>query len=278
MGFLSGTDPKKAIFNMIRPFEDYFADELPDIIALLLNAAANSVLSAGFQRRNSLLQNSTLSLKDYESVIRQLSEQGYLSPILSIVWCGRHGKYPRTYLITGYPNSPRRVTCDLCDRTLKTASYLLPSTAAMIFVRRYEGALPALMAWDLERHEIQWNANVFLKGVEDTEKDLVFIRAKGSGVSIVECKCYFGDTNERVRKDNIKALIHQLERHVKSYVDRGIKVEAAIAATNYPVESYLESFVRETTQKKGSFPELSRIRFRLVGPGRLETWWRTSSA
>ena len=274
LGVFTGGDPTKAIFKMLKPFEDFFADELPDIGGLIVDSTKSAALTAGFARRQALLQNSSLSIKDYEAAIKELSADDYLRPALSMMWCSEHGKYPRSFFVAGHAALPGKATCDLCRRYLKSGTYYIPSSAAMILSRRYEGALPCLMGWDLERNEIPWNANVYLKDEDDTEKDLVFAKPRTGGVSIVECKTFYRDTNDRVKRDNLTGLLHQLEQHVGKYVARGIRVAEAVLATNYPVTDELEKFVNESVSEKSSLAELKKVRVRLIGPGRLASWWK----
>jgi hypothetical protein len=274
MGVFSGGSPTKALFTVLKPFEDLFADELTDIGGLIVDSTKTAALSAGFARRQALLQNSELSVGEYEKGVGGLVADDYLVPALSLMWCNDHGKYPRSFYLAGHKSLPGKATCDLCRRRLKSGTYLVPSSAAMILSRRYEGALPCLMAWDLERNAIPWNANVYLKDEDDTEKDLVFARPKAGGVSIVECKTYYRDTNDRVKRDNLAGLLRQLEQHVQKYVARGIRVTEAIPATNYPVTDEMEKFVAETITEKRALNELKKVRVRLIGPGNLANWWK----
>jgi hypothetical protein len=273
MGLFAGADPMKAIFGMVKPFEDYFADEIPDIAGAIVDSMRSAGLVAGFARRQALLQNSALSLADYEGVVKELLGDDFLRPVVSIMWCSEHGKYPRSFFVVGHSSLPASAKCDLCGRELKSGTYLVPTASAMVLARRYDGAIACMMAWDLERSEIPWNANVYLKDEDDTEKDLVFARPKTRGVSIVECKTYYRDTNDRVRRENLTGLLHQLELHVEKYVARGIKVSEAILATNYPVTEELAEFVATTVKEKPSLAELRKVKVRLVGPGNLANWW-----
>lgn len=274
LGIFAGGDPTKTMFQVLKPFEDFFADELPDIGGLIVDATKSSTLAAGFTRRQALLQNSNLSVEDYEATVTELYSDGYLRPALSIMWCSEHGQYPRSFYVAGHLAIPTRAKCDLCRRNLKSGTYYVPSSTAMILARRYEGAMLPLMAWNLESSEIPWNANVYLQDEEDTEKDLVYRKPRASGVSIVECKTYYRDTNDRVRRDNLSGLLHQLEQHVGKYTARGIAVEEAILATNYPVTEELEGFVKHTVAQKPLLAELKRVHVRLVGPGKLANWWK----
>jgi|SRR5580658_1264196 hypothetical protein len=137
-----------------------------------------------------------------------------------------------------------------------------------------EGALSSLMAWDLERNEIPWNSHVYLDGEDDTEKDLIFKLKGTGGVCIVECKSYYRDTNDRVRHDNLSGLLRQLDQHVGKYRARGIPVAEAILATNYPVTPETETFVAETISDGSGFQGLRATGVRLVGPGKLRSWWK----
>lgn len=273
MGLFAGGDPTKALFNVLRPFEDFFADEIPDIAGLILGQTKVAAIASGFARRQTILQNSSLTVEQYEAVVKELATRDFLLPVLSLMWCSEHGKYPRSLFIAGHAALPDKVSCDLCRRTMKSGTYLVPSSAAMILLRRYEGALPTLMAWDLERNEIPWNANVYLKDEDDTEKDLVFAKPR-SGISIVECKTYYSDRNDRVRRDNLTGLLHQLEQHVGKYSVRGIPVKEGILATNYPVTEELTKFIEQTITEKQALSELKKIRVRLVGHGNLRNWWK----
>lgn len=273
-GGLSGGSPTKAFITLLRPYEDFFADEIPDVASLILDSIKAGILSSGFSRRQTVLQSSGLGLTDYEAEIAKLAASGYLLPALSVMWCNEHGQYPRSFVITGHKSLPTGSKCDLCRRPLRSGTFYVPCSPAMTVARQYQGPMLPLMAWDLERNEIPWNAEVFLEGENDTEKDLVFRWTKSQKVSIVEVKSYYRDTNDRVRIDNLSGLVRQMEQHVASYESRGIRVEQALLATNYPttgaLEKHVETFIAET---KG-LELLRNISVRLIGPGSLTNWWR----
>lgn len=273
-GGLSWASPTKAIFSMLRPYEDFFADELPDAASLLIDSLKAGMLNSGFERRQSVLQSSGLTLESYENEVTKFANLGYLRPALSLLWCNEHGQYPRSLIVVGHSAVPGGSKCDLCRRPLRSGTFYVPSSPAMSFAREYEGAMLPLMAWDLERNEIPWNAHVQLKGENDPEKDLVFRWSKSQKVSIIECKSYYRDTNDRVRADNIATLLRQLEQQIGAYESRGIRVDQALLATNYPATSVLKDHVTAQVEETKGLKHLRNVSVRLIGPGNLADWWR----
>jgi hypothetical protein len=223
MGLFSGGSPLATLVRLIKPYEDLFVDEVPEVGLSILEPVKAGVIENGFARRRIVLQNSGLSTDEYEQTVRKMVDEEFLRPALSVLWCAEHGKYPRSMILAGHSALPRVVKCDLCGRDLDSGSFLVCSSTIMPLVRPYEGAIPVLLAWDLEQQGLKWNSSCYLEGEEgDLEKDLVFQREGQSSVGIVECKSYYRDTNDRVVKDNIASMLHQLEKQVESYSDRSV--------------------------------------------------------
>lgn len=274
MGLFSGGSPLATLVRLIKPYEDLFIDEALEVGLSILEPVKAGVIENGFARRRIVLQNSGLSIDEYEKAVRGLVDEEFLRPGLSVLWCAEHGKYPRSMFLAGHLALPRIAKCDLCGRDLDSGNFLVCSSTMMPLVRPYEGAIPVLLAWDLERQGLKWISNCYLEGEEgDLEKDLVFQREGQSSVGIVECKSYYRDTNDRVVKDNIASMLHQLEKQAESYTDRSIPVEVAILAVNYEITSELRDFVREELKKGEKLRELNRLGVKVVGSGSIEREW-----
>jgi hypothetical protein len=276
-GLFSGANPLSSISRIAKPFEDYFVDEAPSTALMFLEASKSRVLAYGMSRRRAIIRDSGISDADYEHALRRLSDDGFISPAGSLVWCRRHGHAPFSYYAIGHQVPRVRASCDTCGHKLVCGTFYLLQPPAMMIARHYEGAIPYLMAWDLEKESYRWNAHVFLAEEQDSEKDLVFL-LKGRGQSpgatgIVECKTYRTDTSERIVEENLRRDLGQLDRHVDSYVSRKIPVGLAMLACNYEATEKRVSFASGLIASSPKLANLRKVGFRLIGIDDLKEWW-----
>ena len=277
LGLFSGSSPMSGVVRLIKPFEDYFADDLPEVALLLAEASKSKLLAYGMARRRSIARDSGLSEKEYESAITRLLDSGVLSPAIAILWCNRHGELPlSSYAVA--PTTPIfRASCGVCRAKLKTGIFYLLTPSAMVIARHYEGCIPYLLAWDLERNDYYWNAHVYLAGEGDVEKDLVFLmKGRGSprgSVGIVECKTYRTDVSDRVIHENLRRDLAQLSNQVESYKVRGIPVGYAILACNYEMTPERKEFASTTIRDEPRLSNLKNLRARVLGIDDLSRWW-----
>jgi hypothetical protein len=274
MGLLSGGSPLTAMLDLVRPFEDYFADEIGDFAFELLSAVKSGIRESGNDRTKRILKESTLTPQIYHETIQMMKESHFLRTGLSVHWCEGHADFPIS-LVTVGDSFQTSLSCRVCGKGLAQCNFLLPTSAAMIWVRQYHGIFQYLLPWTLEQNEIAWAANVFLEGVvDDTEKDLIF-RPKGAkGITIVECKSDYTDSPERTVNQKLRDHLVQVSKAVHSYRKLGITVERAILATNNEATTPRADSVKQWIADDSDLESLRGLEVKLVGPNNLSDWWK----
>lgn len=274
MGFFSGASPLSGLVGMIKPFEDYVADEIGDFAFELLSAIKLGIRDAGNARRHRIITESGLTVDRYRATIARMVSEGYLRVALAVLWCDGHPNLPVSLVVVG-DSTQTVVNCSVCGKILVRCNFLLPTVHSMVWVRQYAGALQYLLPWMLEQQEIAWAANAYLDGVSgDTEKDIVFETKGAKGVSLVECKSDYTDSPERTINQKIRDHLVQLSKAVASYKTLGIEVGMAILATNYEASSERREAVSKWIESDSDLDPLRSVRFKMVGPGSLASWWK----
>lgn len=272
LGIFSGASPLGAVVGLIRPFEDYFADEMGDFAFELLSAVKSGIRAAGDGRTNQIISDSSLDATSYRKVVRRMQDDGYLRTGLAIQWCEGHPQFPVSLVTVGDSHQTRTI-CQVCNQELVFCAFLLPTFASMVWVRQYAGILQYLLPWTLEQSKVPWATNVYLRGVAgDKEKDIIFEGAKG--VSIVECKSDYTDTPNRTVNVKLRDGVSQLAGAVKSYQDLGIELDKAILATNNEANEERIESVKRWVEQESDLSSLRSVTVKLVGPANLSGWWR----
>lgn len=277
LGLFSGKSPLSAMVRIAKPFEDYFADDAPSIALLFAEASKSKLLDYGMARRRAIVRDSGLSEPEYEAAVKKLLGEALVLPALVILWCNRHGELPLSSYAVAPTNPVFRATCGVCRGKLSTGTFYLLAPSAMVVARHYEGCIPYLMAWDLERNGYVWNAHVYVAGEDDVEKDLVF-KLKGKGnppgaVGIVECKTYRTDVSDRVVEENLRRDLGQLSRQVESYKALGIPVGCAFLACNYEIVRERRDTLTALVSEETRLRSLKGIRTRVFGLDDFHEWW-----
>lgn len=274
LGIFSGASPLSGLIRLMKPFEDYVADEIGDFASELLSAIKLGVRDAGNERRSRLIEESGLPLDRYRATIARMLSDGYLRVVLSVLWCEGHPSLPVS-LVTVGDSTQAGVTCSVCNKELIRCNFLLPTVHSMVLVRQYPGALQYLLPWMLEQQGMAWTTNVYVDGVAgDTEKDIVFRSNGVRGITVVECKSDYTDSPARTVNQKIRDHLVQLSRAVTSYRDLGVEVGMAILATNYETTSERRQSVSGWIASDADLESLRGLPFKLVGPGSLAGWWK----
>jgi hypothetical protein len=274
MGFFSGGSPLTAMIDLVRPFENYFADELGDFAFELLSAVKAGIRESGNERTKRILKDSALSPEVYHETIRAMKENHFLRTGVSVHWCEGHADLPVS-LVTVGDSYQTSLSCKVCNKSLVQCNFLLPTSAAMIWVRQYPGILQYLLPWTLEQNEIPWAANVFLEGVaDDTEKDLIFKPKGAKGTTIVECKSDYTDSPERTVNQKLRDHLIQMAKATQSYRKLGIEVEKVILATNNEATPSRAESIKQWIDDDSDLESLSGLEVKLVGPNSLSGWWK----
>ncbi len=268
MGLFSMGSPLSAMVNMLKPFEDFVADDALDVVVSVLGASKSQVLEFGLSRRERVLKGTELDDDTYESLLARLVEDEYAKPLLTILWCEGHRRNPTSFYVAGHRDIPI-VRCDTCNRDLNYGTFLYLAPPAMTLTRHYEGTLLYLIAWILEQAGNKWNSQVYLEGEgEDTEKDIVYASESRDEIVVVECKTFATDVPDRTVATNLRKSLKQLAMKVNSLQKKDVKVSSAVLATNYVVKSGMRKKTQEILKQK-TYSSLRKTKLVLIDPSNL---------
>ena len=131
LGFFSGASPLSGLIGLVRPFEDYVADEMGDFAFELLSAIKVGMRDAANERRSRILRESGLSLDRYRATIARMLSDGYLRVGLSVLWCEGHPNLPVSLVVVG-DSTQAEVTCSFCHNNHVRCNILHPTSNSMV--------------------------------------------------------------------------------------------------------------------------------------------------
>lgn len=260
---------EEKILKTIKEFEDFVLDDVIPLGLGLVDSFKKEFIDFGIKHREKIIFASKLNEEAYEITINKLkAKYKVIKPILSIFWCENEEHEHYSFFISSHSKVPK-IKCPICDRSLSVGTLYYFISQLNYFLRTDEGLIQALIIYKINKTGLDWASGVYLENVsDDTEKDIV-VQTEERKYRIMEIKSFSTDVRLRTKKENIKQLMIQVLKHLRSYKMQNILVDTLYLVTNYFSDDETEQIVNELLSNT-NFAELKEINLEIIGPNNIQ--------
>jgi len=262
---------EEKILKMIKEFEDFVIDDIVPVMLAYVDSSKEEFIDFGIKHREKLISSSKLKEEAYEDVINKLEAKfKVIKPFLSIFWCENEEHEHYSFFIASHSKVPN-IICPICDRKLSVGTFYYFMPSINYFLRSGEGLIQALNMYLINKTRLNWASGVYLESVhDDTEKDII-VQTEEQEYSIIEIKSFATDVRLDTKKENIKQLMIQVQKHLISYEKQNISVDTIYVVTNYFVDDEIEKILKDYLSNN-KFAELKKIKLEIIGPNNIQNF------